>query len=158
MPVRAGHSVTGLSIHAGLWTSAALATPPAEVPVLDACTLNVAFPKKLRLGVNFSPAAPSAAPPTSRAPANSSPSSRARSAWRAAGATGSFGSRRHVGPFACRDSNVALAGFEARLLVCTRALRNFEGLYDITVKNQHGELIAMFRGRSYRLGERKVFE
>ncbi|NCT84694.1 MAG: hydroxyphenylacetyl-CoA thioesterase PaaI [Comamonadaceae bacterium] len=32
------------------------------------------------------------------------------------------------------------------------------GLYDITVRNQHGELIAMFRGRSYRLGERKVFE
>ncbi|MEO6278269.1 hydroxyphenylacetyl-CoA thioesterase PaaI [Roseateles sp.] len=32
------------------------------------------------------------------------------------------------------------------------------GLYDVTVKNQHGDLIAMFRGRSYRLGERKVFE
>ena len=32
------------------------------------------------------------------------------------------------------------------------------GLYDITVRNQHDELIAMFRGRSYRLGERKVFE
>ncbi len=32
------------------------------------------------------------------------------------------------------------------------------GLYDITVKNQHGDLIAMFRGRSYRLGDRKVFE
>lgn len=32
------------------------------------------------------------------------------------------------------------------------------GLYDITVKNQHDELIAMFRGRSYRLGDRKVFE
>lgn len=32
------------------------------------------------------------------------------------------------------------------------------GLYDITVKNQNGDLIAMFRGRSYRLGERKVFE
>lgn len=32
------------------------------------------------------------------------------------------------------------------------------GLYDITVRNQHGDLIAMFRGRSYRLGERKVFE
>ena len=32
------------------------------------------------------------------------------------------------------------------------------GLYDITVKNQHDELIAMFRGRSYRLGEHKVFE
>ncbi|RZL32027.1 MAG: hydroxyphenylacetyl-CoA thioesterase PaaI [Rubrivivax sp.] len=30
------------------------------------------------------------------------------------------------------------------------------GLYDVTVRNQHGELIAMFRGRSYRLGERKV--
>ena len=32
------------------------------------------------------------------------------------------------------------------------------GLYDVTVKNQHGDLIAMFRGRSYRLGERRVFE
>ncbi|MDR7271376.1 acyl-CoA thioesterase [Pelomonas saccharophila] len=32
------------------------------------------------------------------------------------------------------------------------------GLYDITVKNQNGDLIAMFRGRSYRLAERKVFE
>lgn len=32
------------------------------------------------------------------------------------------------------------------------------GLYDIAVKNQHGDLIAIFRGRSYRLGERKVFE
>ena len=32
------------------------------------------------------------------------------------------------------------------------------GLYDITVTNQHGELIAMFRGRSHRLGDRKVFD
>ena len=32
------------------------------------------------------------------------------------------------------------------------------GLYDIAVRNQSGDLIAMFRGRSYRLGERKVFE
>ena len=32
------------------------------------------------------------------------------------------------------------------------------GLYDITVRNQNGDLIAMFRGRSYRLGEKKVFE
>lgn len=31
------------------------------------------------------------------------------------------------------------------------------GLYDVTVRNQQGDLIAMFRGRSYRLGERKVF-
>jgi glutamate dehydrogenase len=34
VPVRTGDKVTGLSIHAGLWTSAALAAPPAEVPVL----------------------------------------------------------------------------------------------------------------------------
>jgi len=32
------------------------------------------------------------------------------------------------------------------------------GLYDVAVRNQSGDLIAMFRGRSYRLGERKVFE
>ncbi|MFG6466279.1 hydroxyphenylacetyl-CoA thioesterase PaaI [Roseateles sp. BYS87W] len=32
------------------------------------------------------------------------------------------------------------------------------GLYDITVTNQHGELIAMFRGRSHRLGDRQVFD
>jgi acyl-CoA thioesterase len=31
------------------------------------------------------------------------------------------------------------------------------GLYDVTVRNQDGELIAMFRGRSHRLGDRKVF-
>lgn len=30
------------------------------------------------------------------------------------------------------------------------------GLYDVTVRNQHGELIAMFRGRSHRLGDRQV--
>jgi acyl-CoA thioesterase len=32
------------------------------------------------------------------------------------------------------------------------------GLYDVAVRNQHDDLIAMFRGRSYRLGERKVVE
>lgn len=32
------------------------------------------------------------------------------------------------------------------------------GLYDITVTNQRGELIAVFRGRSHRLGERQVFD
>ncbi|MCY4743865.1 hydroxyphenylacetyl-CoA thioesterase PaaI [Pelomonas sp. UHG3] len=32
------------------------------------------------------------------------------------------------------------------------------GLYDITVTNQHGDLIAVFRGRSHRLGERRVFD
>ena len=34
VPVRAGKKITGLSIHAGLWTSAALGAPPQDVPVL----------------------------------------------------------------------------------------------------------------------------
>ncbi len=34
VPVRRGKKVTALSIHAGVWTSAALATPPSEVPIL----------------------------------------------------------------------------------------------------------------------------
>ena len=34
VPMRDGKKVTGLSIHAGLWTSAALNTPPDDVPVL----------------------------------------------------------------------------------------------------------------------------
>ncbi|HXC39332.1 MAG TPA: serine protease [Burkholderiales bacterium] len=49
-------------------------------------------------------------------------------------ARGGFGARRHVSPFTCRDSTVALQGFDARLMVCTRALRNFDGLYDITAR------------------------
>uniref|UniRef100_UPI0035C9831F NAD-glutamate dehydrogenase domain-containing protein n=1 Tax=uncultured Sphingomonas sp. TaxID=158754 RepID=UPI0035C9831F len=36
VPVKADRKVTGLSIHAGLWTSAALAAPPRDVPVLRA--------------------------------------------------------------------------------------------------------------------------
>lgn len=32
------------------------------------------------------------------------------------------------------------------------------GLYDVEVRNQDDLLIAAFRGRSYRLGERRVFE
>ncbi|WP_174284775.1 NAD-glutamate dehydrogenase domain-containing protein [Sphingomonas bacterium] len=36
VPVKADGTVTGLSIHAGLWTSAALAAPPRDVPVLRA--------------------------------------------------------------------------------------------------------------------------
>jgi glutamate dehydrogenase len=36
VPVRSGGQVTGLSIHAGLWTSAALRSPSAKVPVLRA--------------------------------------------------------------------------------------------------------------------------
>ncbi len=34
VPIREDGRVTALSIHAGVWTSAALATPPGEVPVL----------------------------------------------------------------------------------------------------------------------------
>jgi serine protease Do len=51
-----------------------------------------------------------------------------------ASASGGYGSRRHVSPFTCRDSVVALRGFDAKVLVCTRGLRNFDGLYDITVR------------------------
>ena len=36
LPVRAGGATTGLAIHAGLWTSGALAAPAREVPVLRA--------------------------------------------------------------------------------------------------------------------------
>ena len=36
VPVKTDGKVTGLSIHAGLWTSAALAAPPRDVPVLRA--------------------------------------------------------------------------------------------------------------------------
>ncbi|MBT2188600.1 NAD-glutamate dehydrogenase [Sphingobium nicotianae] len=34
VPLREGDAITGLSIHAGLWTSAALAAKPDEIPVL----------------------------------------------------------------------------------------------------------------------------
>ena len=34
VPQREGRKVTGLSIHAGLWTSAALGKPPEEIPIL----------------------------------------------------------------------------------------------------------------------------
>ena len=34
VPVRTGKAITGLSVHAGLWTSAALSAPPQDVPVL----------------------------------------------------------------------------------------------------------------------------
>ncbi len=36
LPIRTGSEITGLSIHVGLWTSQALNTPPALVPVLRA--------------------------------------------------------------------------------------------------------------------------
>lgn len=49
-------------------------------------------------------------------------------------ASGRFGTRKNVGPFACKDSTVKLQGFDAGMLVCTRGYRKFEGLYDITVR------------------------
>ena len=49
-------------------------------------------------------------------------------------ASGTFGARKHVGPFACRNSVVKLAGFDASLLVCVRSYRKFDGLYDFTVR------------------------
>ena len=51
-----------------------------------------------------------------------------------ASATGAFGSRRHVGPFACENRVVALKGFDASVMACTRAYRKLEGLYDFTVR------------------------
>lgn len=51
-----------------------------------------------------------------------------------AGATGAFGSRRHVGPFACENRVAALKGFDASVMVCVRAYRRLEGLYDFTVR------------------------
>lgn len=49
-------------------------------------------------------------------------------------ATGAFGSRKHVGPYACRDDVVKLNGFDAALMVCVRGYRKLEGLYDFTVR------------------------
>jgi S1-C subfamily serine protease len=49
-------------------------------------------------------------------------------------AKGAFGSRRHVGPFACEKSVVKLKGFDASLLVCARNYRRLEGLSDLTVR------------------------
>jgi acyl-CoA thioesterase len=74
--------------------------------------------------------------------------------------------------FACNSRNAltVASGFGIDILKSARlddvltataeetSLAGRTGLYDITVRNQHGDLIAMFRGRSYRLGERKVFE
>ncbi|MFG6456263.1 hydroxyphenylacetyl-CoA thioesterase PaaI [Roseateles sp. BYS96W] len=74
--------------------------------------------------------------------------------------------------FACnsRDALTVASGFGIDLLksaalhdVLTAtaqeaSLAGRTGLYDVTVKNQLGELIAMFRGRSYRLADRKVLQ
>ena len=48
-------------------------------------------------------------------------------------ATGQRGTRQHVGKFACNEGTVALKGFDASLVVCTRGYRKFDGLYDFIV-------------------------
>jgi acyl-CoA thioesterase len=74
--------------------------------------------------------------------------------------------------FACNSRNAltVASGFGIDILKSARlgdvltataaetSLAGRTGLYDITVTNQRGELIAVFRGRSHRLGERQVFE
>jgi len=67
--------------------------------------------------------------------------------------------------FACNSRNEAnvaaacqieylLPGYEGDLLqaeAVERALSGKNGVYDIAVSNQHGELIALFRGKSHRI-------
>lgn len=74
--------------------------------------------------------------------------------------------------FACNSRNAltVASGFGIDILKSARlgdaltatatetSLAGRTGLYDITVTNQHGDLIAVFRGRSHRLGERRVFD
>lgn len=74
--------------------------------------------------------------------------------------------------FACNSRNAltVASGFGIDILKSARlgdvltataaetSLAGRTGLYDITVTNQRGELIAVFRGRSHRLGERKVYD
>jgi S1-C subfamily serine protease len=49
-------------------------------------------------------------------------------------ASGAWGSRQHVGPFACEDQVLRLKGFDAAVLVCVRSYRALQGLYDFTVR------------------------
>lgn len=49
-------------------------------------------------------------------------------------ASGKQGSKKHVGALACRNRTVSLNGFDASMLLCMRAYRKFEGLYDFTVR------------------------
>jgi serine protease Do len=51
-----------------------------------------------------------------------------------ASSSGNYGSRRHVGPFACEDQVLRLKGFDAAVLVCVRSYRVLQGLYDFTVR------------------------
>ncbi len=62
-------------------------------------------------------------------------------AWRFGGrlsalsqASGAFGQRRHVAPFACEHRVLALKGFDADLMTCTRGYRKLDGLYDFVIR------------------------
>lgn len=58
----------------------------------------------------------------------------ARRLGKMAEATGSFGHRRFLGPFTCRDRAITLTGLDAQVMLCVRAHRRFEGLYDFTAR------------------------
>lgn len=47
---------------------------------------------------------------------------------------GGFNSPKNVAPFACKNNVVRLDGLDADLLLCTRAYRLFDGLFDISVR------------------------
>jgi serine protease Do len=47
---------------------------------------------------------------------------------------GAYGSPTHVGPFACQDQTLALKGFDAAVLICTRGYRKLAKLYDFSVR------------------------
>jgi hypothetical protein len=51
-----------------------------------------------------------------------------------------LGRNRQLAPYACKQEDVALEGLEANAIVCLRAYRKFDGLYDLNVhivsKNQ----------------------
>ena len=42
-----------------------------------------------------------------------------------------FGRNRQLAPYACKQDDVALEGLEANAIVCLRAYRKFDGLYDL---------------------------
>lgn len=49
-------------------------------------------------------------------------------------AGGSGADRKHHTRYACRDSLVQMKGTRAKMVICVRAYRRFEGLYDVVVK------------------------
>jgi serine protease Do len=68
-------------------------------------------------------------------------STQALDAWRFAyrmqhtkGPLGSFGSRRQLAPFACKQENLELNGFAANATVCLRGYRKLDGIYDLNVQ------------------------